>query len=84
MECGAGERNEVLTAQLLLDTHVIVRWLTAEKKLSREQERAIQRAFRQREPIAISSVTLPELLRALESNPGFEIAPLTKLIPVIV
>jgi PIN domain nuclease of toxin-antitoxin system len=50
-----------LRPRLLLDTHVIVRWLFEQKKLSREQTRALEGAVRQGEPLALSAVTLTEI-----------------------
>jgi PIN domain nuclease of toxin-antitoxin system len=50
-----------LNARLLLDTHVVVRWLAAPKKLSREQVRVLREAFRRREPVAVSAITLLEI-----------------------
>jgi len=50
-----------LIARLLLDTHIIVRWLAAPKKLSREQLRALRQAVRAREPLAVSAISLLEL-----------------------
>jgi PIN domain nuclease of toxin-antitoxin system len=46
---------------LLLDTHVVVRWLAAPKKLSREQVRVLREAVRRREPVAVSAITLLEI-----------------------
>jgi PIN domain nuclease of toxin-antitoxin system len=50
-----------LNARLLLDSHVVVRWLTAPKKLSREQVRVLREAVRRREPVAVSAITLLEI-----------------------
>lgn len=47
-----------LIARLLLDTHILVRWLAAPKKLSREQLRALRQAVRAREPLAVSAISL--------------------------
>lgn len=47
--------------RLLLDTHVVVRWLATPRKLSREQLRALREAVRRREPVGVSAVTLLEL-----------------------
>ena len=79
----------------LLDTNIVIRWLTQPKKLSREQTRVLREAVRRREPVALSAITLLEiavlfgkgsthgaisiddLLGELESNPVFQIIPLT-------
>jgi PIN domain nuclease of toxin-antitoxin system len=50
-----------LNARLLLDTHVVIRWLAAPKKLSREQVRVLREAVRRREPVAVSAITLLEI-----------------------
>jgi len=50
-----------LNARLLLDTHVVVRWLAAPKKLSREQSRVLREAVRRHEPVAVSAITLLEI-----------------------
>ena len=46
---------------LLLDTHIVVRWLTDPRKLSREQSRCIEAAVRRAEPVALSAVTPLEI-----------------------
>jgi PIN domain nuclease of toxin-antitoxin system len=81
--------------KLLLDTHILVRWLATPKKLSRDQLRVLRDSVRERESLAISAVTLleiavlfgegsarsdvdpGELFRELESNPAFQILPLS-------
>jgi PIN domain nuclease of toxin-antitoxin system len=84
-----------LSPRLLLDTHIVIRWLTAPKKLSREQTRVLRDAVLRREPLGVSAITLIEIavlfgkgtarrdadagevFAALESNPAFEIVPVT-------
>jgi len=46
---------------LLLDTHVLVRWLVDPKRLSREQLRALRGAVRRCDPLALSAITLLEI-----------------------
>lgn len=46
---------------LLLDTHVLIRWIIESRKLSREQFRAIDSALRRGEPLAFSAMTLVEI-----------------------
>lgn len=46
---------------LLLDTHILVRWLAEPERLSREQARALEDAIRNYESVSISAVTLIEL-----------------------
>jgi PIN domain nuclease of toxin-antitoxin system len=50
-----------LTPRLLLDTHVVVRWLATPKKLSRDQSRILRESARRGEPVAISAITLLEI-----------------------
>jgi PIN domain nuclease of toxin-antitoxin system len=45
----------------LLDTHILIRWLTGSSRLEREQAKAIQRAANRREPVAISAISLLEI-----------------------
>ena len=47
--------------RLLLDTHIVVRWLSDTKRLSREQARALEKAMRRTEPVALSAMTLLEI-----------------------
>ena len=47
--------------RLLLDTHIVVRWLTNPKKLSREQIRVLEAAVRCAEPVALSAMSLLEI-----------------------
>lgn len=47
--------------RILLDTHVLVRWLAEIKKLSREQLRVLEAAVRRSEPVALSAMTLLEI-----------------------
>jgi PIN domain nuclease of toxin-antitoxin system len=46
---------------LLLDTHVLVRWLIDAKKLSRAQLRALESAVQRGEPVALSAISLLEI-----------------------
>jgi PIN domain nuclease of toxin-antitoxin system len=54
--------------KLLLDTHIIIRWLVEPRRLSREQRRVLEAAMAQGEPVAISSVSLLEI--AVQSADG--------------
>jgi len=47
--------------RLLLDTHIVVRWLGDIKRLSREQAKALEGAVQRAEPIALSATTLVEI-----------------------
>ena len=50
-----------MTARLLLDTHILFRWLTTPGRLSRGQARVLRAAARQGEPVGLSAITLLEL-----------------------
>ncbi len=79
--------------RLLLDTHIVIRWLIEAKKLTREQARLLDVAVRRNEPLAISAITLLEIallvseqkvkvqlaefLESIVSNPIFRVLPLT-------
>jgi PIN domain nuclease of toxin-antitoxin system len=60
-KCSAKDEDNGLTPELLLDTHVLVRWLVEPKRLSREQLRALRGAVRRCEPLALSAITLLEI-----------------------
>ena len=47
--------------RLLLDTHIVVRWFSDIKRLSREQAKALEGAVQRAEPIALSATTLVEI-----------------------
>jgi len=82
-----------LQLRLLLDTHIVIRWLIEAKKLTREQARLLDVAVRRNEPLGISAITLleiallvsgnklrvqvPEFLDSIVSNPIFRVLPLT-------
>jgi PIN domain nuclease of toxin-antitoxin system len=82
-----------LTPRILLDTHVVLRWVGEPGKLSRDQRRAVEAAVARYETIAISAVSLLEIagleksrrLRVdvgevfsfLQSSPIFQIVPVT-------
>lgn len=79
--------------RLLLDTHVLIRWLLDAKKLSREQTRILDRAVNRNEPVALSAMSLVEIallvsggkldvplaefLDSIAANIVFRILPLT-------
>lgn len=50
-----------LLPRLLLDTHILVRWLIDADKLSREQLRTLESAARRGEPVAFSAISLVEI-----------------------
>jgi PIN domain nuclease of toxin-antitoxin system len=57
-----------LRPRFLLDTNVLVRWLSEPRKLSRNQARALTDLEESGEPVAISAVTLLELVTVFESG----------------
>jgi len=46
---------------LLLDTHIIIRWISDTKKLSRDQSRTLESAVQRGEPLAFSAMSLLEI-----------------------
>jgi PIN domain nuclease of toxin-antitoxin system len=56
-----------LLPRLLLDTHVVIRWMRDSKKLSKQQVRALDEAERRAEPVTLSASTLLEIA-VLESQ----------------
>jgi PIN domain nuclease of toxin-antitoxin system len=57
-----------VTPRFLLDTHVVVRWLTLPKKLSSDQIRILREAERHRETVAISAFSLIEIAMLSQSS----------------
>jgi PIN domain nuclease of toxin-antitoxin system len=54
-------RTVSLLPRLLLDTHILVRWLIEARKLSRTQLRTLEAAIRRGEPVAFSAISLLEI-----------------------
>lgn len=50
-----------MTPRFLLDTHVVIRWLSSPKKLSSEQIRVMREAARRGEVVAVSAYSLVEI-----------------------
>ena len=50
-----------VSSRYLLDTHIVVRWLTEPKKLSARRSRALREAMRRREPVSVSAISLLEI-----------------------
>jgi PIN domain nuclease of toxin-antitoxin system len=50
-----------MSRMVLLDTHVLVRWLADPRKLSREHLRILRAAARNSEPLAVSAISLLEI-----------------------
>ena len=85
-----------MTPRVLLDTHVLVRWLADPKRLSRKQARILDEIIRRRETVGISAITLLEV--ALLSSDGplrmkrtadeifeeLEASPVFRILPLII
>ncbi len=54
--------------RFLLDTNVVIRWLSEPRKLSREQARVLADAEKSGEAVAVSAITLFELVGVIESG----------------
>jgi len=54
-------RSRRLLPRLLLDTHILIRWLFESGKLSRTQLRVLETAVRRGEPVALSAISLLEI-----------------------
>ena len=50
-----------MASQLLLDTHIVVRWLNEPSRLSREQRRLVENAEKQGDFLNISAMSLLEI-----------------------
>jgi PIN domain nuclease of toxin-antitoxin system len=57
----SGRGSPLLSPRLLLDTHILLRWLGNPQKLSREQVRAIEAALKHSEQLAVSATSLIEI-----------------------
>jgi PIN domain nuclease of toxin-antitoxin system len=82
-----------LNPRFLADTHIVIRWLTEGKRLSREQIRVLKEAGRLANPVAVSAMSLLEIavlagmhrlepspqtfLDTLQADPMFQLLPLT-------
>jgi PIN domain nuclease of toxin-antitoxin system len=82
-----------LSLRFLLDTHILVRWFSDSKRLSREQRRVLEDTVRHGECVGVCGISLleiavlasglkrgfglNELFHELDTNPWFRIIPLT-------
>ncbi len=57
-----------MATRFLLDTHIVVRWLVEQKRLSREQLRVLREAVRRRELLSLSAISLLEIAVLLGSG----------------
>ena len=54
--------------RFLLDTNIVLRWLSEPRKLSRDQRRTIEDAEHRGEPLGVSAITLLEIVTVVESG----------------
>lgn len=85
-----------MTPRVLLDTHILVRWLADPKRLSRDQARILDEIVRRRETVGISAITLLEVtllssdgrlrmkLTADEVFNDLEASPVFRILPLTV
>lgn len=67
-------RGSDLLPRLLLDTHILIRWLVDAKRLSRTQLRTLESAIQRGEPVALSAVSLLEIaVLASGEKPPFRV-----------
>lgn len=76
-----GTRIDGLPIRFLVDTHIVVRWFVASKKLSRDQTRVLEDAERRGEPAGVSAITALEI--ALLGESGLRITGLDRLFQVL-
>lgn len=81
--------------RFLLDTHVVIRWLSSPKKLSSDQARVMREAERRRETVAISAFTLIEIAMLSQDSrkvtgrvdqilSALEMNPLFQILPITI
>lgn len=68
-----------MNPRFLLDTHVLIRWLSAPKRLSRDQRHILDDAVRRSEAIAVSAITLLEIAILADKRSGPHEVPLGQL-----
>jgi PIN domain nuclease of toxin-antitoxin system len=59
-----------LNPRFLLDTHIVIRWISDSKKLSREQCRVLDDAGRRGEAVGVSAFSLIEIVLLAEGRKG--------------
>jgi PIN domain nuclease of toxin-antitoxin system len=68
-------RSRCLLPRLLLDTHILIRWLSDARKLSKAQLRALESAVGRGEPVAISAISLLEIaVLSSGEKPGLKLS----------
>lgn len=69
-----------MTLRFLLDTHILIWWLTAPRKLSVEQHGVLNRITARNETIAVSGITLIEIAFLLRQDKTRLSIPLEELL----
>jgi PIN domain nuclease of toxin-antitoxin system len=59
-----------LNPRFLLDTHIVIRWISDSKKLSREQCRVLDDADQRGESVGVSAFSLIEIVLLAEGRKG--------------
>jgi len=54
--------------RFLLDTHIVIRWLSDLNRLSREQRRVLEDAVRQQQLVGVSAISLLEIALLAEGR----------------
>ncbi len=57
-----------MTSRLLLDTHIVIRWLSDPGTLSREQSRVLREAMRRQQTVALSAISLLEIALLMDGR----------------
>lgn len=57
-----------MISRYLLDTHILIWWLSEPKKLSRHQARVLRKSMGRSEPVGVSAITLVEIAVLLSSG----------------
>lgn len=57
-----------MTSRLLLDTHIVIRWLSDPATLSREQSRVLREAMRRQQTVALSAISLLEIALLMDGR----------------
>ena len=52
----------------LLDTHIVIRWLLGDRRLTREHVRVLERSVRTATPVGVSALTLWEIAKTVEAG----------------
>ena len=69
-----------MNPRFLFDAHIIVRWVSDPKKLSREQSRTIRDSLRRHAPVAVSAMTLLEIAVLFDERKGRRGVPVAEIL----